>query len=91
MVKIFHHSRGKARPNTALKPTYPTADPRIEETNQSSTIDPRTTNMEEQKRRSQTEKPEKNADETDAIGATDSRKLSWRRRCIGITASQNRT
>ncbi|KAH0856051.1 hypothetical protein HID58_084312 [Brassica napus] len=67
--KIFHHSRRKARPNTVLKPTKPTVDPRFEETNQSSTINPRTTNMEsqiksrlseeEQKRRSQTEKPEK--------------------------------
>ncbi|KAG2278768.1 hypothetical protein Bca52824_061323 [Brassica carinata] len=77
--KIFHHSRRKARPNTVLKPTKPTVDPRFEETNQSSTINPRTTYMESQIK----------TDETDAIGATGSRKLSRRRRCIGITASHN--
>ncbi|KAL0788048.1 hypothetical protein Bca101_004294 [Brassica carinata] len=81
MKKIFHHSRREARPITILKPTKPTADPRFEETNQSSTIDPRQNHR----------FPESKADETDAIGATGSRKLSWRRRCIGITASQNRS
>ncbi|CAG7859997.1 unnamed protein product [Brassica rapa] len=71
--KIFHHSRKETRPNTVLEPIKPTTDPRFEESNQSSTINPRTTNMESQ------------------IETTGSRKLSWRRRCKGITVSQNRT
>ncbi|KAH0923088.1 hypothetical protein HID58_023106, partial [Brassica napus] len=71
--KIFHHSRKETRPNTVLEPVKPTIDPHFEESNQSSTIDPRTTDVESQ------------------IETTSSRKLSWRRRCKGITASLIRT
>ncbi|KAL0757894.1 hypothetical protein Bca101_095562 [Brassica carinata] len=46
--KIFHHSRKETRPNTVLEPFKPTTDPHFEESNQSSTIDPRTANVESQ-------------------------------------------
>ncbi|CAF2050570.1 unnamed protein product [Brassica napus] len=46
--KIFHHSRKETRPNTVLEPVKPTTDPHFEESNQSSTIDPRTANVESQ-------------------------------------------
>ncbi|WZY76389.1 hypothetical protein YC2023_022773 [Brassica napus] len=46
--KIFHHSRKETQPNTVLEPVKPTTDPHFEESNQSSTIDPRTANVESQ-------------------------------------------
>ena len=41
-------SRKETRPNTVLEPFKPTTDPHFEESNQSSTIDPRTANVESQ-------------------------------------------